>query len=189
MVYCGSSSGNNPSFAIAAKQTAQAIVSNNLGLVYGGGKVGLMGILADEVLRLGGEVIGIIPEQLYKKEVGHTQLTRLEIVENMHQRKARMFELSDACIALPGGIGTFEELFEAFTWSQLGLHHKPCGVLNVNGYFNPLLACIEQMVAQGFLPKQHASQLNAHQSIEQLLQLLFTTSISFDDKWWEEKPQ
>jgi hypothetical protein len=140
-------------------------------------------------LQLGGEVIGVIPESLYKKEVAHQHLTKLEIVQNMHQRKALMFELSHACIALPGGIGTFEELFEAFTWSQLGLHHKPCGLLNTNGYYNPLLASIQHMVTNGFLPQQHAQQLVSHHQIEPLLQILLNTNPTFDEKWWEEKPQ
>src|SRR5688572_13649621 len=130
LVYCGSATGSDPAYADAAISTARMLHQNGMGLVYGGGNVGLMGILADEMLRLKGEVIGVIPTLLVEREVAHAGLTELHQVDDMHQRKMKMFALSDACIALPGGIGTMEELFEAFTWTALGFHRKPCGVLN-----------------------------------------------------------
>lgn len=184
LVYCGSAKGNNEVYQASAVRFAQLLVEHNLGLVYGGGNVGLMGIIADEVLRLGGEVIGVIPKRLMEKEVGHQHLTDLFIVDNMHQRKAKMFELSDVCIALPGGIGTMEELFEAFTWSQLGFHQKPCGVLNVNGYYNALEQLMQHMVSSGFLKQQHKDQLVFETDAEQLLQKLLSAAPDFGDKWW-----
>jgi uncharacterized protein (TIGR00730 family) len=184
LVYCGSAKGNTEAYQASTLTVAQLLVEYNLGLVYGGGNVGLMGILADEVLRLGGEVIGVIPKLLMEKEVGHQHLTELFVVDDMHQRKAKMFELSDACIALPGGIGTMEELFEAFTWSQLGFHQKPCGVLNVNGYYNALEQLMQHMVDSGFLKQQHKDQLLFESDEEQLLRKLLTATNDFGDKWW-----
>lgn len=158
-VYCGSSPGIAPRYAEAARELAAIMVERNIALVYGGGKVGLMGAIADEVLRLGGHVTGVIPAPLLEMEVGHTGLSRMHVVANMHERKAMMAELSDGFIAMPGGIGTLEELFEAATWSQLGLHDKPIGVLNVDAYYDALLGFIQHMVAQGFLKPKHASLL------------------------------
>lgn len=135
------------------------MVDNNIALVYGGGNVGLMGVIADEVTRLGGEATGVIPKALMDKEVGHGGLTRLHIVKDMHERKAMMAALSDGFIAMPGGIGTLEELFEVFTWSQLGLHDKPIGLLNVNGFYNGLIAFLEHVVAERFLKEEQASLL------------------------------
>jgi uncharacterized protein (TIGR00730 family) len=143
------------SYATAARGLGQLLVERGIGLVYGGGKVGLMGALADAVLAGGGEVIGVIPEALMAREVGHTSLTELHVVATMHQRKALMADLSAAFIALPGGYGTYEEFFEVLTWSQLGFHPKPCGVLNVEGYFDPLLALVDHAVAEGFVPASH----------------------------------
>lgn len=184
LVYCGSAKGNDGVYQNAAITLAGLLVKHNLGLVYGGGNVGLMGVIADEVLRLGGEVIGVIPRLLMEKEVGHQNLTELFVVEDMHQRKAKMFELSDACIAMPGGIGTMEELFEAFTWSQLGFHHKPCGVLNVNGYYDALHRLMQHMVDTGFLKQQHKDQLIFDADEEQLLRKVLTATNDFGDKWW-----
>ena len=163
---------------------AHELVKRNLGLVYGGGNVGLMGVLADEVLRLGGEVIGVIPQRLMEKEVGHQGLTELFVVKDMHERKAKMFELSDACIALPGGIGTMEELFEAFTWSQLGFHHKPCGVLNTNGYYDKLEQLMQHMVNEGFLLQQHKDQLVFEHDVTKLFEVLLFKENAFGSKWW-----
>jgi uncharacterized protein (TIGR00730 family) len=158
-VYCGSSTGNSPAYAGAARALAAELAARNIALVYGGGNIGLMGIIANEVLRLGGAVTGIIPKALMDKEVGHLALTQLHVVKDMHERKAMMAELSDGFVALPGGIGTLEELFEAMTWSQLGLHEKPLGLLNVDGFYDGLLGFVAHQVAQGFLRNEHAGLL------------------------------
>ncbi len=162
-VYCGSSMGIAAGYAEAARALAREMVQNNIALVYGGGNVGLMGVIADAVMRQGGEVTGIIPKALLDKEVGHHGLTRLHIVKNMHERKAMMAQLSDGFIAMPGGIGTLEELFEALTWSQLGLHEKPIGLLNVDGFYDGLLTFLKHQVSQGFL-KAHQADLLMHES-------------------------
>jgi uncharacterized protein (TIGR00730 family) len=139
-VFCGSSQGNRTEYRAAAEELGAELVRRNIGLVYGGGNVGLMGLLADSVLQAGGEAVGVIPENLMAREVGHNGLTKLHVVHSMHERKTLMADLSDAFIALPGGFGTFEEFCEIVTWAQLGLHAKPCGILNVLGYYTPLLA-------------------------------------------------
>jgi uncharacterized protein (TIGR00730 family) len=158
-VYCGSSLGNSPAYAAAARALAAELAARNMSLVYGGGNIGLMGIIANEVLRLGGAVTGIIPKALMDREVGHLAVTQLHVVKDMHERKAMMAELSDGFVAMPGGIGTLEELFEAMTWSQLGLHEKPLGLLNVDGFYDGLLAFVAHQVAQGFLRREHAGLL------------------------------
>lgn len=158
-IYCGSSIGASPVYADAARDLARAMVNDNISLVYGGGNVGLMGVIADEVLRLGGEATGVIPKALMDREVGHGGLTRLHIVKDMHERKAMMAALSDGFIAMPGGIGTLEELFEVFTWSQLGLHEKPIGLLNVNGFYDGLIGFLEHVVTERFLKAEQASLL------------------------------
>jgi uncharacterized protein (TIGR00730 family) len=150
-IFCGSSTGARPEYVAAARATAAALVGRGLGLVYGGGRVGLMGELANEMLALGGEAIGVIPRALFEREVGHTGLTKLHIVETMHQRKALMADLSDGFIALPGGLGTFEEIFEVWTWAQLGSHRKPCGFLDVAGYYGALFDFIDRAVSDGFI--------------------------------------
>lgn len=151
--------GASPAYADAAGALAKAMVDDNIALVYGGGNVGLMGVIADEVMRLGGEATGVIPQALMDKEVGHAALTRLHIVKDMHERKAMMASLSDGFVAMPGGIGTLEELFEVFTWSQLGLHEKPIGLLNVNGYYDGLIGFLKHVVAERFLRAEQASLL------------------------------
>lgn len=158
-VYCGSSIGASPGYADAARRLAKEMVDDNISLVYGGGNVGLMGVIADEVIRLGGEATGVIPKALMDREVGHSGLTRLHIVKDMHERKAMMADLSDGFIAMPGGIGTLEELFEVFTWSQLGLHDKPIGLLNVNGFYDGLITFLEHVVSERFLKAEQASLL------------------------------
>jgi uncharacterized protein (TIGR00730 family) len=158
-VFCGSSSGSRPVYAKAARELGRLLVERGLRLVYGGGSVGLMGILADAVLSAGGEVVGVIPRSLWQREVGHRELTQLHIVETMHERKALMSDHSDGFIALPGGIGTLEEMFEIWTWAQLGIHRKPLGLLNVDGYFKPLLAFVEHAVAEEFVRPLYADML------------------------------
>jgi uncharacterized protein (TIGR00730 family) len=150
-IYCGSSVGINPEYAAIAKTLGRALVHHGVGLVYGGGRVGLMGIVADAVLERGGKAIGVIPEPLAAREIAHDGLTELHVVANMHERKALMAERSSAFLTLPGGIGTFEEFFETLSWAGLGLHQKPMGVLNVAGYFDPLLALLDHAVAERFV--------------------------------------
>jgi uncharacterized protein (TIGR00730 family) len=169
-IYCGSSPGATPVYAQAARGLAQAMVEQDIALVYGGGNVGLMGIIADEVMRLGGQATGVIPEALLKKELGHKGLTQLHIVKDMHERKAMMADLSDGFIAMPGGVGTLEELFEVFTWAQLGFHQKPIGLLNVDGFYDGLLQFIQHMVSQRFLKGEQAEILIAEAQPADLLQ-------------------
>jgi uncharacterized protein (TIGR00730 family) len=169
-VYCGSAAGSSEVYATGARQLATSLVNNQLSLVYGGGNVGLMGIIADEVLALGGHVTGVIPQALMDKEVGHKGLSKLHIVRNMHERKALMAELSDGFIAMPGGIGTLEELFEMFTWLQLGFHEKPLGLLNIDGFFDSLMMFLRQTVQKGFLQERHLDMLIVESDPEQLLQ-------------------
>jgi uncharacterized protein (TIGR00730 family) len=154
-VFCGSSTGNDPVYADSARRFGAAMVQRRLGLVYGAGNIGLMGVLADEVLRAAGEAVGVIPQALVDREVAHERLTERHIVSTMHERKALMADLADGFAALPGGFGTADELFEILTWAQLGLHAKPIGLLNTAGYFNPLLAWLDHMVAEGFLKTEH----------------------------------
>ena len=158
-IYCGASTGILPVYANAARRLAAELVERDIALVYGGGNIGLMGIIADEVLRLGGDVTGVIPTALVEREVGHQGLTQLHVVDTMHQRKAMMADLADGFIAMPGGIGTLEELFEVLTWSQLGLHDKPIGLLNVHGFYDGLIAFLDQVSEQGFLRHQHRDLL------------------------------
>ena len=149
-VFCGSSSGLRPAYAAAAGSLARHLAANRITVVYGGSKVGLMGILADAALAVGGEVIGVIPDSLIEKEVAHARLSDLRVVKSMHERKALMAELSDAFIALPGGFGTLEEFCEVLTWAQLGLHRKPCGILNIEGYYDRLLALFDMLLQSSF---------------------------------------
>ena len=150
-VYCGSSSGRIDDYAGAARQLAQAMVERGVGLVYGGGRVGIMGRLADAVLSLGGSAIGVIPEALMCKELAHTGLSELHVTPSMHARKTLMAELADGFVALPGGIGTFEEIFEVWTWAQLAFHRKPCGLLNVAGYYDGLIGFLDHAAGEGFV--------------------------------------
>jgi uncharacterized protein (TIGR00730 family) len=156
-VYCGASNGVDARYVDAAKALAAALVGAGIALVYGGGNVGLMGVIADEAMRLGGSVTGVIPTALMEKEVGHRAVTHLHVVADMHERKAKMAQLSDGFIALPGGMGTLEELFEMLTWSQLGFHDKPIGLLNVDGFYDGLIAFTGHLVAEGFLKPAHAA--------------------------------
>jgi len=158
-VYCGSNEGTLPVYAEAARSLGRALVERGLGLVYGGASVGIMGVLADTVLGLGGRVTGVMPESIVRKEVAHRGLTELRVTSSMHERKMTMAELSDAFVALPGGIGTLEEVFEAWTWAQLGLHSKPCGLLNVAGYYDGLIAFLDHTVAERFVKEANRSML------------------------------
>jgi uncharacterized protein (TIGR00730 family) len=171
-VFCGSSAGTNPIYAAAARLFGQALVQRGLGLVYGGGHVGLMGVVADSVLQAGGEVVGVIPRGMVERELAQRNVTRLEVVETMHQRKARMADLADAFAALPGGFGTCDELFEILTWAQLRLHVKPIGLLNVHGFFDPLLSWLDHVVAEGFIKPKHRGLLLTATSAEAMLDLL-----------------
>lgn len=150
-VYCGSANGNDPAYLALASDFGAELARREITLVYGGGKVGLMGTVADAVLAAGGKVVGVIPRQLVEKEVAHTGLTELVVVETMHQRKTRMYELSDAFVALPGGFGTMDEMFEMLTWAQLGLHRYPCAFFDVRGYYAGLRALMDHMVDEGFV--------------------------------------
>jgi len=154
-VFCGSNRGSDPAYIDAARALGSLFAQEGIALVYGGGSVGLMGELADSVLAAGGEVIGVIPHALWAREVGHRGLTDLRIVDTMHERKAMMADLADAFIALPGGLGTLEEIFEVWTWAQLGLHEKPLGFLDVNGFFAPLMQFLDGAVAHSFLRAPH----------------------------------
>ena len=181
--YCGSSPGINAVYADAARMLGYALVKNDLSLVYGGGHVGLMGILADAVLDAGGEVTGIIPKALMETEVGHHHLTRLLVVKDMHERKALMAEHADGFIAMPGGIGTLEELFEALTWAQLGFHEKPVGVFNVDGFYDKLIEFLDHQTSQGFLRAEHRDllmiQTNPSALIEQLKNFTMPAGVSW----------
>ena len=171
-VFCGANAGRREEYRSAARLLAGALARRGLGLVYGGGNVGLMGTLADEMLQAGGEVIGVIPRRLVDREVAHRGLTELRIVDTMHQRKAMMNDLSDAFIALPGGYGTLEEFFEILTWSQLGIHRKPSGLLNVLGYYDSLLAMLDHAVAEQFLLPANRKLVVAETDPELLLRRL-----------------
>ena len=168
-VYCGARSGVSDAYADAARRLGHALASSGGELVYGGGRVGLMGIVADAALAAGGRVVGIIPESLLKREVGHAGLTELRVVPDMHQRKRLMAEGTDAFMALPGGIGTMEELFETWTWRQLGYHDQPIGLLNVGGYFDPLLGFVDRMAGEGFLDLRQRDLLLLGEQPEALL--------------------
>ncbi|MGN6849771.1 MAG: TIGR00730 family Rossman fold protein [Sphingomicrobium sp.] len=171
-VYCGSAHGTRPEFAEAARATAAAMVSAGVDLVYGGGKLGLMGVIADSVLAAGGRVYGVIPHALVNLEVAHTGLTELHHVETMHERKAKMTDLADAFLALPGGIGTLDELFEAWSWNALGYHKKPLCLLNVDGFWDGMIEFIDHATRSGFLSDKRRSQLLVAETPEQALDLL-----------------
>ena len=168
-VFCGSNPGINPAYAAAARELGAALAERGIGLVYGGGKVGLMGAMADSALAAGGEVIGVIPEALFAKEVGHTGLTDLRVVPSMHDRKGMMGDLAHAFITLPGGVGTMEEFFGVLTWAQLGLHRKPCGLLNVDGYYDRLLGLFDSFISERFARPEHRDIVLAERDIAPLL--------------------
>lgn len=182
-VFCGSYSGARPEYAEAARDLGAALIRNGLGLVYGGGHVGLMGILADEVLRLGGSVTGVIPRPLWRREVGHPGVSDMRIVETMHERKALMADLSDGFIALPGGLGTLEEILEVWTWAQLGMHRKPVGFLDVAGYYSPLLAFLDHAAGESFIRPELRRAAIVDRDPEKLLRRFQTYIPPSVEKW------
>lgn len=186
-VYCGSNAGARPVYAQAARALGTRIAREGAALVYGGGNVGLMGIAADAALAAGGEVIGVIPQQLVDWEVAHRGVTRLEVVDSMHARKMRMFELSDAFVALPGGFGTLDEMFEMLTWRQLGLGHKPCAFLDVAGFWQPLMAMLDTMVGERFLHADQRNDLWHGEDVEALFDWMRGYRPAQADKWLDEK--
>ena len=193
-VFCGSNAGHNPIYRAEAEKVGRLLAARGIELVYGAGNVGLMGAVADACLKAGGTVIGVIPEALVGKEVAgrvvdHRALTRLEVVDSMHTRKARMAELSDGFIALPGGFGTFEEFCEILTWGQLGFHVKPMGLLNINGFYDPLLAMFDRAVSDGFLRPQNRAMALADTAIEPLLAQMDGYRPESVSKWLKEEKQ
>ena len=186
-VYCGSNAGSRPVYAERAMALGQRLAREKLALVYGGGNVGLMGVVADAVLEGGGEVIGVIPGQLVEWEVAHRGLTRLEVVANMHERKARMFDLSDGFVALPGGFGTLDEMFEMLTWRQLGIGDKPCAFLDVEGFFSPLIGMLDRMVAERFLHPDQRRDLWHGEDLDALMAWMQAYEPAAASKWLDEK--
>jgi len=185
-VFCGSNNGITTVYSEAARVMGLVLSRRRIGLVYGGGSIGLMRVIADTVLREGGEVIGVIPEALATKEVAHRGLKDLRVVGSMHERKALMVELSDAFIALPGGYGTLEEFCEVLTWAQLGLHRKPCGILNVKGFYDPLLSFFDHALSEGFVREVHRSLILVDEDPERLLDKLIDYKPPVLDKWIDQ---
>lgn len=187
-VFCGSSTGIRPEYADATRQLGTALAAKRLTLVYGAGNIGLMGVLADAALDAGGEVVGVIPQSLMARELGHPRLTELHIVETMHQRKALMADRSDAFIAMPGGYGTLDEMFEILTWAQLGIHAKPIGLMNVNGFFDPLLAWVRLACAEGFVRQQHVELLHVATEAEAMVEVVTRPrAVAAVTKWAERE--
>lgn len=182
-VFCGSSKGSRPVYARAARELGERLVAHGHGLVYGGGNVGLMGEIADAVLARGGEVIGVIPRSLVVREVGHRGLSELVVVRTMHERKAKMVELSDAFVALPGGFGTLDEFCEVLTWAQLGIHDKPCALFDVEGYFDPLLALLDRAVSEGFIRPEHRALVLSERDPERLLARIAAWRPAPNERW------
>lgn len=182
-VFCGANKGNSTDYITAAKELGAWLGASSRSLVYGGGKVGLMGVIADAVLSRGGEVIGVIPDFLMKREVGHTGLSEMIVVETMHERKQKMADLSDGFIAMPGGWGTLDELAEILTWAQLQIHQKPIGILNANGYFDALLAFMDHMVKEGFLKAANREMLLADSDMETLIAKMEAYEAPNVEKW------
>jgi uncharacterized protein (TIGR00730 family) len=182
-VFCGSSAGSRPAYLGAAIALGKVLSEHKIRLVYGGGRVGLMGAIADSVLNSGGEVIGVIPQHLVAREVAHMGLSDLRVVQSMHERKALMAELSDAFVAMPGGLGTLEEFFEVWTWGQLGLHRKPYGLLNVNGFYDPLVQFIDQLVELKFVKPEHRKMLVVESDVAMLPTRLAAHRTPAVDKW------
>ncbi|MCX7718777.1 MAG: TIGR00730 family Rossman fold protein [Candidatus Sumerlaeaceae bacterium] len=182
-VFCGSSAGERPVYAQAARELGRVLAERGIGMVYGGGNVGLMGIAADAALAAGGEVIGVIPKALRDREIAHPRLTKLHVVGSMHERKALMSDLSDGFIAMPGGFGTLDEFMEVLTWAQLGIHRKPCGLLNVDNFFAPLLTLLDRAVADRFLRPQHRALVLVASKSEELLDRMAAMRTPVVDRW------
>lgn len=182
-VFCGSSYGTRDNYAEAARTTGRAIAENGYALVYGGARVGLMGTVADAALEAGGKVIGVLPRALQDKEIGHEGLTELHLVGSMHERKAMMADLSDAFIALPGGVGTLEEIFEVWTWGQLGYHQKPCGFLNIDGYYDHLIRFLDHQTEEGFTKKVMRDMAQIADTPEGMLDLFKAYEPPSAPKW------
>jgi uncharacterized protein (TIGR00730 family) len=184
-VYAGSNPGSDPAYAEGARALAGLLAERGIGVVFGGSNVGLMGVLADTALAAGGEVIGVMPQALVDREIGHRGLTEMRVVGSMHERKALMADLSDAFVAIPGGIGTLEELIEVYTWSQLGIHQKACGLLNLRGYYDALAAFLDHAVEEGFLRPQHRAVLSVAADPGELLDRLAAFEPPTVGKWLE----
>ncbi|WP_323121629.1 LOG family protein [Burkholderia alba] len=182
-IYCGSAAGNKPVYANAAQALGRALAQADLTLVYGGGRVGLMGVIADAVLAAGGRAIGVIPKLLVDKEVGHAGLTELHVVPDMHHRKKMMADLSDAFVAMPGGAGTLEEFFEVYTWAQLGYHRKPVALYNIDGFYDPLIALLQHTVDEGFMQRAYLDALCIDAAAEPLIGQLERYRPPARDKW------
>jgi uncharacterized protein (TIGR00730 family) len=182
-VFCGSSAGSGPAYARAAEQLAREMTRRGIGLVFGGGAIGLMGVVADAMLTAGGHAIGVIPHALVAREIAHRGLADLRVVNSMHDRKAMMASLAGAFIAMPGGFGTFEEFCEAVTWTQLGVHRKPCGLLNVGGFYDPLIALFDRAVAEGFIKPENRGIVVSHSDPAALLDKLATSSVLPEARW------
>ncbi len=182
-VFCGSSVGNSPIYMDMAKELGKAIAQSERTLVYGGAQVGCMGAIADSALQNNGEVIGVIPEKLKNVELAHLGLTELHVVKTMHERKAKMADLSDAFVALPGGAGTLEEWFEVFTWAQLGYHQKPCAFLNINGFYDPLLKMLDHTIEEGFMREDYRELILVESNIEKLFSKLENSRSLLQAKW------
>lgn len=186
-VFCGSSSGSDPVYVEVANRLGRVLAEERISLIYGGACVGLMGAVADATLAAGGRAIGVLPDFLRRKELAHPRLTELHIVSSMHERKARMAELADAFIALPGGMGTLEEFCEIITWAQLGLHEKPCGLLNTQGYYDPLMQFVGRMADEGFLKEKHKGLVLAADTPEALLMEMRAFKPVRVEKWVDRK--
>ncbi|MBC8137929.1 MAG: TIGR00730 family Rossman fold protein [Fibrella sp.] len=182
-IFCGSSFGSHPDYREAAESFARLLAANNIGIVYGGASVGLMGAVADAALAAGGEVIGVLPHSMMAREIGHPDLSALHLVDTLHERKAKMAELSDAFVALPGGLGTFEEIFEVFSWTQIGLHQKPCALLNTSGFYDGLLTFLKTSVAAGFVRPESHALLIAESEPQALLRRLRAYVAPTYDRW------
>ncbi|MDA7916036.1 TIGR00730 family Rossman fold protein [Verrucomicrobia bacterium] len=186
-VFCGSASGESPIYREAATAMGHLLADRGIQLVYGGGNIGLMGIIAEAVLEKSGKVIGVIPKSLENKELAHMGLTDLRIVESMHERKALMADLSDGFIAMPGGFGTLDELCEILTWAQLSFHSKPIGLLNINGFFDPLLLMFDHAIREGFLKPDHIQLVSVAREPEAILHKLESAEPLNEEKWWSDK--
>jgi uncharacterized protein (TIGR00730 family) len=186
-VFCGSSPGRNPVHLEAARATGRALARRGMGLVFGGGSVGLMGAIADEVLAAGGEAVGVIPRALQLRELAHARLTALHVVGSMHERKAKMAALAHAFVALPGGIGTLEEFAEILTWAQLGLHARPCGLLDVEGYYRPLIAFFDHAVEEGFVRPEHRQLMVVAEDPDELIDRFAAWQPPAIEKWIDDR--